>query len=247
MGSPHRLRPRSDPTHYPIEDDLGEGSLQRFIAELLRPLVERWLATRGEACFVGADQFIYYQQFNPKKCVCPDVYVIPGEPPGLDVGCWKLWEMKRPPSFAFECVSTDRDKDYLRSPPRYADLGLDELVIFDPKAGVGRARFQVHRRLARRGFIRTSETDGDRVHSRVLGCWLRAVGTGESTRIRLATGPGGADLFPTEAESQQVRAEAEERRAELERERAESEKRRAESAVAENTRLRAELAQLKRR
>lgn len=28
---------------YPETDDMGEHKLQRFIAELLRPLVERWL------------------------------------------------------------------------------------------------------------------------------------------------------------------------------------------------------------
>jgi hypothetical protein len=37
-----------DPTVYPIEDDTGEGSLQRFISELLRMLVVRWLESRGE-------------------------------------------------------------------------------------------------------------------------------------------------------------------------------------------------------
>src|SRR5262249_36104050 len=81
MGSPRKVRARWDPTHYPIEDDVGERSLQRFIAELLRPLVERWLQSRAEHVFVGADQFIYYEQYSPKKCVSPDVYVLPGEPP----------------------------------------------------------------------------------------------------------------------------------------------------------------------
>src|SRR5262249_13783374 len=52
------------------------------------------------------------------KCVGPDVYVIPGERPGAAIGCWKTWEMERPPSFALEIVSSDRDKDYERSPAR---------------------------------------------------------------------------------------------------------------------------------
>src|SRR5262245_26257135 len=176
MGSPTKVRARWDPTHYPIEDDVGERSLHRFIGELLRPLVERWLGLRRQRAFVGADQYIYYEQFNPKKCVGPDVYVIPGERPGADVGCWKTWETGRAPSFALEIVSADRDKDYERSPARYADLGVQELIVFDPDTGPKRVQFKVYRRLARRGFVCVAQTNADRVRSRVLGCWVRVVG-----------------------------------------------------------------------
>ncbi|WP_437285888.1 hypothetical protein [Sorangium sp. So ce406] len=31
-----------DPTHYPVEKKMGEDSLQTWIVELLRPLIERW-------------------------------------------------------------------------------------------------------------------------------------------------------------------------------------------------------------
>ena len=62
-ADPTKYPVHADPTHYPVRDDAGEGSLQRFIAELLRPLVERWLADQGDPVFVGADQSIYWKQY----------------------------------------------------------------------------------------------------------------------------------------------------------------------------------------
>ena len=196
VSASRKLERRVDPTHYPIHDDVGEGSLQTFIAELLRPMIERYLAERGTPTFVGADQFIYYEQHNSKKCVAPDVYVIPGVPPGKVVGCWKTWEGVKP-SFAFEIVSADHGKDYLRSPPRYDAIGVAELVIFDPEVGPGRHRWQVLRRVAGEGLVCVIASNADRVRSRVLGCWLRVVGEGESMRVRIATGPRGDTLVAT--------------------------------------------------
>ncbi len=37
---------------------MGEHELQRLIAELLRPLLERFLAERGIVAHAGADQFV---------------------------------------------------------------------------------------------------------------------------------------------------------------------------------------------
>ena len=49
--------------------------------ELLRPLVQRWLDSRGEVAFVGADQFFYWKQYDPFHRIAPDVYVLPGIQP----------------------------------------------------------------------------------------------------------------------------------------------------------------------
>ena len=204
-----------DRTVYPIEDDMGEGSLQRFISELLRVLVERWLEAKGKPTFVGADQYFYWEQYNPTECVAPDVYVLPGITPGRAVGAWKVWETGRVPSLAFEVVSQDVDKDYLTSPAKYARLGVEELVVFDPDHALdpARYRFQVFRK-SKRGLVRVEATNADRVKSKVLGCHLRAGGGGDDCRVRIATGFKGEALFPTDVE-----ARAEER---LGRERAEA-------------------------
>jgi hypothetical protein len=64
-----------DPTVYPIEEKVGEDLLYRWIVELLRPLVDRWLRMRGVRAVVGADQFVYYRQHTPTLRVSPGVYV----------------------------------------------------------------------------------------------------------------------------------------------------------------------------
>ena len=88
---------------------MGEDALQRFIAELLRPLVAMWVAMCHRRCFVGADQFIYLEEGNNKLRVAPDVYVLPEVAPDVAPPCWKLWELDAPPSFALEIVSRDSD------------------------------------------------------------------------------------------------------------------------------------------
>src|SRR5207237_765664 len=121
-----------DPTVYPVEETVGEDLLQRWIMELLRPLIERWLSHGDVQALVGADQFIYYRQHTPTLRLSPDIYVLPGVPPRTRVTSWKTWETGIVPSFALEIVSKDWEKDYLDAPARYADAGVPELVVFDP-------------------------------------------------------------------------------------------------------------------
>jgi Uma2 family endonuclease len=202
---------RHDPTYYPVDDEMGEGLLHLLIRELLRPLLARFLAEQGAVCLVGSNQFIYWEQYAPTKSVAPDLYVLPGVPPNKSVKSWKVWEEGVVPSFALEVVSDDPRKDYRVAPARYEELGVTELVIFDPE-GEGRddgARWQVFRRLKRRGFVRVESTNADRISSRVLGCWLRAVGSGEDLRVRVATGAHGEELFPLPEEEEREKAERE--------------------------------------
>jgi hypothetical protein len=196
---------------YPVEDDLGEEMIQRRICEELRPQVEEWLASRGVIAFVGADQFVYFRQYDPSAVVSPDVYVMPGADPSASPRAWKLWEGGAVPSFALEVVADDRRKDYERAPSRYAELGVGELFVFDPRSREGRdrVRWQVYRRDARRGLAQALVTDADRVRSRALGCFLREIGEGGSLRIRLATGARGESLVPTAAERAARAADAE--------------------------------------
>lgn len=192
-----------DPTFYPIEEKVGQDSLQVQILEQLRPLIERWYRILGKPTFVGADQFIYYKQFHPECVVAPDVYVLPGVKPGRRIKSWKVWETNIVPSFALEVVaSKDPYKDYHEVITRYAALGVAELVIFDPdyQLDEDRVRWQRYRTLKRRGFVQVEVSNGDRVKSHVLGCFLRAVGEEEATRLRLGRGRAGDDFVPTEEE-----------------------------------------------
>ena len=223
-------------TFDPFENDMGEGSLQRFISEMLRPLIERLLRERGMPTFVGADQYVGWHPHDPKKVVAPDVYVLPGVTPGEEFDFWKVWQTDIVPSFALEIVSKRKPKDYVDAPARYADLGVEELVVFDPRPRRNGSRWQVYRKVAGRGLVKVETTNDDRVRSAVLGCWLRAVGIGKHLRVRLALDPRGEELLPTAEEAERANAEAE-------RARADAERGARERAEAEIARLRAELAQ----
>jgi Uma2 family endonuclease len=198
-----------DPTIYPVDEKVGENLLQRRIVELLRPLVERWLRSRRVKALVGADQFVYCQQHNSTARVSPDVYVLPGIDPDVLIGSWKVWETGIVPSFALEIVSKDWEKDYVDTPERHREIGTTELVIFDPgpDTHADGVRWQVYRRVRDRPLAAIEASQGDRVRSRTLGCFLRCVGTGAALRLRLATVPDGAVLFPTQEEVERAAKE----------------------------------------
>ncbi|TAK29259.1 MAG: Uma2 family endonuclease [Myxococcaceae bacterium] len=196
--------------HYPETDHMGEDFLQRAIAEALRPLIARWFKSRRVKAFTGADQFLYWVEGDPTRRVAPDVYVLPKVDPDAVPTSWKLWEVG-PPSFALEIVSRDVGKDYEDAPAEYAAMGAKELVLFDPGATARsrtRVRWQVYRRLARRGFVRVAQSSSDRVEVASLGCWLRAIGEGRDARLRLGIGIDGEELFMTEAEAANARADS---------------------------------------
>lgn len=236
---------------------MGEDALQRFIAELLRPLIAAWLISQGKRRFVGADQFIYLVEGDPTQRIAPDVYVLPKVDPGCAPSCWKRWEIPEGPSFALEIVSTDYRKDYEDAPVDYARMGTKELVVFDSHVTARsrkRVRWQVFRRVGKRGFRLVEKSNEDRVYSRELKCFLRVVGEGPSTRLRLASGERGDAIVPTAeerllAELQVQGAAFEAQRAEAEAQRAEAEAQRteAEAQRAENARLREALRKLERR
>jgi len=216
--------------HYPEADDMGEGELPRLISELLRPLLARFLAERGVAAHVGADQFLYFREGDPTQRVAPDVYVLPGVPQSRIAPSWKLWEIGVAPSFCLEIVSSDVVKDYEDTPALLGGLGTRELIVFDPEAAGRRARvrWQVFRSRGS-GFQLVERSDADRVRSVQLGCFLRVVGKGAEQRVRIATGSKGEVLYPTMEEiAEAERAARELERAEKERERAEKERERAE-------------------
>jgi hypothetical protein len=224
MATPTRAEDPDDLTEYPSEtfpeDQMSEHTRHLRIREVLRPLLERWLAERAIRAYAGSDQYIYYKKGDVRYRVSPDLYVLPGIDQSEDVGSWKTWR-DGIPSFALEAVSRAWKKDYIRGPQRYAELGVGELVVFDfeyDRKPMTRFRFQVYRRVDGQ-LVRVEATDVDRVYSETLGCHVVAVGTGHDLRLRLGTGPSGDVLFPTEAEFE--RAEKERERAEKERERAE--------------------------
>jgi hypothetical protein len=220
-----------------VEDDVGEHEIQTYILELLRPLLERYLTERGVRAHVGSDQFIYWKEHEPQQCIAPDIYVLPGVSQDIAIDVWKVWERGVVPSFVLEVVGADPYKDYEQAPKRYAELGVRELIVFDPFPSRTRTTFQIYRRSGR-GFRRVQSTDGDRVVSKELGCFVRVVGRAAGLRLRLATGATGDDLFPTGEEAERTAKEAE-------RTAKEAERAAKEAALEEVRKLREELARRK--
>jgi len=224
---------------------VGEDILQRLIVELLRPLIERYRLEQGRPAFVGADQFIYYEPFNSTARVAPDVYLLPGVEPDRHVKVWKTWETGISPALAIEIVSTDWRKDYAEAPERHAGAGTRELVIFDPWStrrprGDG-VRWQIYRR-GPSELTRVETSDEDRTFVDTLSCFLCVIGEGRHQRLRLATGPVGAHLFPTAEEAERSAKEAERAAKEAERAAKEAERAAKDAALARIVELEAELA-----
>jgi hypothetical protein len=192
-----------DTVEYPASDDMGEHEVQRFITELLRALIERWLRAQRRVAHAGANQFFYYAKGDPRQCLAPDVYVVDGVAQDIpDVAVWKTWEGHRP-AFALEVVSGNWQKDYDSAPRIYDAMRASEVVLFDPGATARsrrRVRWQVFRRVRGRGFVCVERSSGDRVRSRSLGVWIRAVQEGPRVRLRLATGARGEEVLPSDAE-----------------------------------------------
>src|SRR5262249_46826201 len=150
---------------------------QRLIMELLRPLLARFLAERHVNAKVGADQFIYFVKGDPFKRVAPDIYILPNVAQEIIIPSWKTWETGIVPSFALEVTGDSITKDYEDNPALYSELGVRELIIFDPHAkptSRRRVRWQVYRRQPNGSLLRVKTSNGDRVHSKIIGAWLRA-------------------------------------------------------------------------
>ncbi|HET9957851.1 MAG TPA: Uma2 family endonuclease [Polyangiaceae bacterium] len=234
------------PAVYPVEEPGGEDILQCWMLEVLRPLIERWLAERGTPWLVGSDQFIYFEKGQISKRIAPDIYILPGVPPDTRIPSWKIWETGIRPSFALEICSQDWQKDYITAPQLHNQIGTEELIVVDPDYLKRREgyRFQRFERTAH-GLERQECTQADRVRSRLLGCFVRLVGTEQEPRqhVRLALDPEGDVLFPTQEEAERLRANTESQRAEEERKRAQEQKQRAEAALARVAELEALLKQ----
>lgn len=180
---------------YPVQPDLEawvlpEGKVPEStthfmtvhrICELLLAWIER---CRGERSLrVAADLAVRWLQEHPRTGADPDVCVIEPAPADFDdLVSLKLWEPGRlPPRLAIEVVSTNfPHKDYGRIQERYAALGVEELVVFDPllsgpRSLGGPVPLQLWRRDATRAFERV-QFGADPVYSNVLEAWVIARG-----------------------------------------------------------------------
>lgn len=206
------------------EDDMGEGTEQSEIIDVLKSALRELAAERGwSRVFIGSDQFFAWVPEEPMVRVSPDVYLLDDPPPPPLPASWQTWrEGHRAPRFAVEIVSGDEQhpdrwrKDYDQSPQKYAQLGTRELVIFDPQAALGQARdpqrvaLQCYRREPDGGFVRVYAGAGPYA-SAELAASLVVVADGTVARLRVARDPQGRDWVPTAREAREAERDARER------------------------------------
>ncbi|WP_437681943.1 Uma2 family endonuclease [Sorangium sp. So ce131] len=191
------------PLHFPEEAVVPETKRHLEIRTLLYLV----LKTFADRAAIGSDQFVYWAASDPSRCLAPDAFVRLGTP-DTPFGSWKTWE-RGAPELAVEIVSEhDADPqtwaDKLR---KYHDLGVLELVAFDPEAAPGE-RLRVWDRID--GDLVERVVEGERSPCAVLGLhWVVVPAGGHPAALRLARTSDGAELVLTPEEAERRRAETE--------------------------------------
>jgi Uma2 family endonuclease len=212
---------------YPESDGqpMAETTLHREVmSDLIWGLERRYAGVPD--VWVGGNLFFYYEKGKPRKNVAPDVLMARG------VRKWKrriyrLWEEK-PPVLIFEITSLSTcDEDTGHKKDLYEQLGVEELVLFDPYGEYLEPRLLGYR--LKGGSYRPISPNRDgSLALRTTGLTVRP----EGEKLRLVDTATGEKLLWNEELDAALRAEAAARREAEER---------AQSLAEELARLRREL------
>jgi Uma2 family endonuclease len=201
------------PIHFPEEAEVPEGKTHLILRTFLFWLLRYAL---GPEHSVGSDQFVYWNARDPRRCLSPDVFV-KLKVPDTSFGTWKTWEQGGAPDLAVEIVGPNEGDGIAwdEKLARYHELGVREVVRFDPEGEAGN-RLRVWDRV--RDDLVERQIGGERTPCLTLGLgWCVCPVAGEPVGLRLADGAG--ELLETREEKEaRGRAEAEARVRELEAE-----------------------------
>jgi Uma2 family endonuclease len=212
------VEPLRFPEREPESERMGQG---RRHLHLCGALYEMLRAACVPEHTVGADQFVYFDAANPKRCLAPDAFVTLGVR-DHDFDAYLVWE-EGTPDVAFEVLSPSDSPErwtFEEKLRRYRALGVRELVVFQVDAEPGR-RLRVWDRIEH-DLVERVVTD-DRTPCLTLGLTLLIAPIDDyPVGLRLARDAGAADLVLTEKEGRftekEGRRAAEARVAELEAE-----------------------------
>ncbi len=121
--------------HYPESDGkpMGETFLHVDAAIDVRTILVALHAARSEDACVGCNNFVYYEEGNPKKVVTPDLFVAYGVPQRTDRRVFKIWEEGVTPDWVLEVTSKSTWREDEGAKRRlYERLGVTEYWQFDP-------------------------------------------------------------------------------------------------------------------
>jgi hypothetical protein len=191
------VEPLRFPEQEPDEERMGQG---RRHLHLCSALYEMLRATCVPQHTVGADQFVYFDAAEPKRCLAPDAFVTLGLS-DHDFDSYLVWE-EGTPDGAFEVLSpsdTPERWTFEEKLVRYRALGVRELVTFHVDAPPGE-RLRVWDRIEHDLVERV--VTNDLTPCVTLGLTLLVAPVeGYAVGLRLARDPNGSDpvLTPREA------------------------------------------------
>jgi hypothetical protein len=206
------------------EDKVPESFAHDEVVADLRDLLRDWVGRSPRQLRVARNLGVRFVEADPRIGIDPDLCVLEPPPPdALKLGSLRTWLAGHvPPRLCFEIVSPNHPhKDYLHIQDRYAVMGTEELVVFDPllcgpRSLGGPVLLQRWQRAG--SLFERSHFGNDPVYSEVLGAWLLPSGM----RLGIADDREGTRPWATVAERGRAEKEREhEQRLALEREVAE--------------------------
>ncbi len=131
VAAPSKVQPEQ--VVYPSSDaePVAETFVHLYAMLVTLEVLKQYL--EGQQATVLGNQFLYYSEGLPNARVAPDVMVVLGvEPGGRDN--YKIWEEGQVPSVIFEMTSKGtRSQDEVFKKTLYAQIGVQEYWLFDPK------------------------------------------------------------------------------------------------------------------
>ena len=234
---PSRREPA--PVEYPTGDGKPMAETDKHVSLILdtRSELQLHFEPRADSVYVSGNNFLYYEEGNPKAKVSPDGYVVFGVPQ-RERDSYKTWEEgDRTPAIVFEFTSRKtRVEDLTTKRHLYEQiLKVPEYILFDPTAAHILSRLR-GLRLVDGAYVEIEIVNG-RLYSEQLGLYLvpdgfklrffdpiqnRFIPTlfeSEAQRKEAATKQRDAEGRQREAEAKQREAEARQREAEATTER----------------------------
>jgi Uma2 family endonuclease len=161
-----------------VEEEVPEGFAHLVVRTFLFRLLSFAL---GPGHTVASEQFIFWDASNAKRRLAPDVFVRLNHPQPTKLTSWQTWVIGGAPDLAIEIISPNEGDGttWDEKLVRYHQLGIKELVRFDPEAADGE-RLRVWDRV-----------EGDLVERRIADDRTPCLTLGLAWAIRMVPGPAG--------------------------------------------------------